>query len=362
MGLSAVEIGGIVSAFVAGYGILHIPAGVIAERIGMRAGLTIGILVQAAGVAGTACAQDYTALLAARFLCGAGASILIGNAIGLISAWFRNYELGLANGLTGGVAFSTGAALGIYGGGALANVLNWRDALLLSAGCLGGVAILLLVALPQLPTVEVKSRPHHTHTLTSLRRVLFTRRLWLIGAAYCGGYGGYLTAVAMLPDYAVRTLSIPVAEAARMSAVMMIGAILGSALGGWLADTRWGPVRTFLIAVGLETLALALVPFGDANVTLVAASLIGIGGLMAFISWIAVPGFMQARLAATDIPTAAGLMLTIVAIGAAALPLIYGEIAMRFGSPFAWVGLAVLTIASACLVLFDRALKVGDCQ
>ena len=106
MHLSFPQVGVIVGTFIAGYGVAHIPAGWIAERFGMRSAMLLGIALESAGAGVTAWAPSFETLLVGRFLCGIGGSIYIGSAVGLITAWFRGRELGTANALITGVAFT----------------------------------------------------------------------------------------------------------------------------------------------------------------------------------------------------------------------------------------------------------------
>ena len=247
MGLTPLQIGGVVSAFVAGYGVAHIPGGMLAERYGMRLALLGGIAIEMAGAMATAAAHSYELLLLARLLCGVGGSIYIGSAIGLTTAWFRERELATANGLVTGVAFSVGAAIGLFGWGLLGDAIGWRAALMAGAGVSAASLLLLAVAYPHPPVDDIGAEVRG-HSLASLWRVVSSRRLWVMGIAFFGGYGSYFTAVAMLPGYAVGTLRLPAERGHAIGAILLLSGIIGSLLGGWLADRSLGLLRTFLLA------------------------------------------------------------------------------------------------------------------
>ena len=114
MGLGYPKLGLLIGIFVAGYGLAHIPAGMISEAFGMRFAMLLGIAVVALGAGLAAIAPGYSVLLVARFLSGIGASIYVGASLGLTAAWFRGHELGTANGIVSGIAFTMGAWLGLY--------------------------------------------------------------------------------------------------------------------------------------------------------------------------------------------------------------------------------------------------------
>jgi len=352
MGLTPLQIGGVVSAFVAGYGIAHIPGGMLAERYGMRLALLSGIAIEMVGAIATSMAHSYEPLLFARFLCGVGGSIYIGSAVGLTTAWFRDRELATANGLITGVAFSVGAAIGLFGWGLLGTAIGWRAALLAGAGISALSFLLLFFAYPHPPVDDIGTEAHG-HSLASLWRVVSSRRLWVMGIAFFGGYGSYFTAVAMLPGYAVETLGLPAEQGHAIGATLLLSGIIGSFLGGWLADRSLGLLRTFLLASVIEAGALIAIPHIGAFGVEIAAGLVGAATILAFVSWIGLPGMMRTSFRASDVPTAVGLMLTIVAIGGVVLPPVYAELVARVGAQGGWTGLAAITILCGLVALLD---------
>src|SRR5882724_7300825 len=89
MNLGYPQLGLLVGIFVAGYGIAHIPAGMLSEAFGMRFAMLTGIAVLTFGAIFSAKAANYELLLLGRFISGVGASIYVGSALGLTAAWFR---------------------------------------------------------------------------------------------------------------------------------------------------------------------------------------------------------------------------------------------------------------------------------
>ncbi len=353
MGLSPLQIGGVVSAFVAGYGIAHVPGGMLAERLGLRAAILLGIAVEGIGVVLTATAHGYGTLLLGRLVCGVGGSIYIGSAVGLTTAWFRDRELATANGLTTGVAFSIGAAIGLFGWGLLEAAVGWRSAILAGAAVSLAALLLMVVSYPHPPVgddVETASG----HSLASLRRVIGSNRLWIMSLAFFGGYGSYFTAVAMIPGYAVAYLHVDPATGHRLGAILLLSGIVGSLLGGWLSDRVLGLLPTFLLACVIEAGALLAVPHLGVAGLEVAAGLVGASTILGFVSWIGLPGLMRSSLQLGDVPTAVGLMLTVVAIGGVILPPAYASMVERFGIAGGWNGLATASLAFALLAPLGR--------
>ncbi len=354
LGLSPLQLGGIVSAFIAGYGIFHLPAGILAERWGMRRALLAGIAIEAAGALLSAATQSYGLMLAARFVCGVGGSIYIGSAVGLTTAWFRDRYLATANGLVTGVAFSLGAAIGLFGWGVLAAHVGWRVAIALGAGVSALTFAALIPLYPEPPAQRDQSGHGPQHSMASLRRVVTAAPLWVMSAAFLGGYGSYFSATALLPRYAEQHAGASPAAAHMLGATMLLSGIVGSFLGGWLSDKVLGMVPTFLIGCAIEAAALFSVPFLDLNMLPVAAGLIGMGTIMAFVTWIGLPGLLPQQLRGIDIPSAAGLMLTVVALGGVAIPPLYATVSEHYGSAAGWLLEAALGIGFSLLSLLVR--------
>ncbi len=357
MGLSFAQVGVIVGTFIAGYGIAHIPGGWIAERYGLRTAILLGIALETAGAALSGWAPSYQALLAGRLLCGVGGSIYIGSAVGLTAAWFHDRELATANGLITGVAFTVGAAVGLFGWGPIVAWAGWRTALL--AGAAVGLATLAFMAalFPAPPGADADLLRGEQLSGASLRRVFGNPLLWVMGLAFLGGYGGYFTAAQLLPHYAQSHLNLDAGAAEGISVILLLSGIPGAFAGGWLADRALGIVPTFLIACVIEGVALILVPYaGPLGLELLAA-VIGATAIAAFVVWVTIPGQHTDAFLLSDIPTAAGPMLTIVAVGGAVIPPLFSQIATGWGFKTAWAFEGVVSLGFAlfaCLALARR--------
>jgi MFS family permease len=68
LALDLPQIALVVSAFMAGYGITHIPGGLLAGAFGIRAALLLGIALETIGAGLTAAAPNYETLVLARGL------------------------------------------------------------------------------------------------------------------------------------------------------------------------------------------------------------------------------------------------------------------------------------------------------
>ena len=104
----------LISLYIVGYGLTHIPGGVLATKIGMKRTLVLGLLVQGAAGIMSGLSHSYVELAIFRIASGVGGSVFVAMTAASMVVWFREKEVTFALGVTGGAAFSAGAALALY--------------------------------------------------------------------------------------------------------------------------------------------------------------------------------------------------------------------------------------------------------
>ncbi|WP_076998138.1 nitrate/nitrite transporter [Variovorax sp. KK3] len=354
MKLSFTHVGVIAGMFIAGYGIAHIPAGWFAERYGMRAGMIFGVVVETIGAAITGWAPSFELLLVGRLLCGIGGAVTMGSAVGLTAAWFRGKELATANGIIQGVGFTIAAAIGLYGWGIVVEALGWRQAMFAAAGVGAATLVFLLAFFPTPPVGGDDVLEGHHLDKNSLRRIFGNKTLWIMGIALLGAYGSYFSAANLLGSYAQERLKVAPSAGEAIGAILFFGGIFGGVIGGWLTDRVFGRLPTFLIACFAEGAMFFLIPHLNLMGLQIAAAVVGVGLIVAFVPWVSIPGEADSGLRLSDVPTAIGLMLSIVAIGGALIPPLFTKIATVWGFDAAWQFQGVLTLGCALLALLAR--------
>ena len=341
----------LISLFLLGYGIAHVPGGLLATRIGMKRTLVLGLVLEGvAGIASGLC-QSYPELAVARVVAGIGASVFIAVGFGAVSVWFEHHETTVALGIAGGAAFSVGAAIGLYLWSYLDAALGWRVALPLA----GALALLtaVLIAVGFHTPAEKKTLGGVAITLDGLRESLGNRQLWIYGVALLGAYGAYFTASQLLAEYAVDVRQMPAAWAGLLSAVVGLAGIPGSVLGGMVTD-RWQATRAVVIVPLLVmAVGLALIPVAPVALLWVIAFLFGALEIFSFAAWASVPSRV-ARVRPENIGTAIGLMLTIAAVGGFTVPAVFGWIVGQGGYTWGWVFLGVVTAATTLVGFAGR--------
>lgn len=358
--ISFTQIGLIVGTFIAGYGVMHIPAGWLAERYGMRAAMIAGVVVETIGTAVTGWAPTFEVLLVGRLLCGVGGAVTMGSAVGLTAAWFRGKELATANGIIQGVGFTIAAAIGLYGWGMVVDALGWRQAMFAAAGVGAATLVFLLACFPTPPSSSDDVLEGHHLDRNSLRRIFGNRSLWIMGIALLGAYGSYFSAANLLGSYAQERLNVAASEGQAIGAILFFGGIVGGVIGGWLTDKVLGRLPTFLIACFAEGAMFFLIPHLDLLGLQIAAAVVGVGLIVAFVPWVSIPGEADSGLTISDVPTAIGLMLSIVAIGGATIPPLFTKIASTWGFDAAWQFQGAMSIGFALLALLARSKRTVE--
>jgi MFS transporter, ACS family, D-galactonate transporter len=338
------SLGLLISLYIVGYGLMHIPGGVLATKIGMKRTLVLGLLVQGAAGVMSGLSHSYVELAFFRVASGIGGSVFVAMTAASMVVWFRGNGVTFALGVTGGAAFSAGAALALYVWLYVQRSEGWHTSMVL-----GGVFELLVAGV----TVAAFRLPEGGHSLggmkfdrAALRSALMTRDLWVYGIALLGGYGAYFTTSQLFSEYVTTDRHFDPSAGGLLSALILLAGIPGSVLGGHLAD-RSTNLRMFVVGplVAIAVL-LALIPVVP-NILLWPLG-IGIGFFLifGFAAWLAVPSRVS-DIRAEHIGSATGLMLTLAAIGGFFVPIIFGRLVPHTSYGAGWIFLAVLSFVFA---------------
>jgi sugar phosphate permease len=248
LGISALEMGWIFSAFVWGYALLHVPTGLLGDRLGARRVITAIVIAWSVLTAATAAAWNLTSILVIRFLFGGAESGATPNVTRAFARWIPKNERARAQ----GIFFA-----GMSAGGALAHPLvtvlllqiGWKSTFIV----LGGVGILWAVgwhawfkdnpadnphvneAELQLIEVEEEGRGEKIAPI-DWRTVLRTPNLWAILLMYFTyGYTGYIY-ITWFPSYLLEARHLPPMLTGLLSALPPALSLLAKPLGGWWSD------------------------------------------------------------------------------------------------------------------------------
>ncbi len=86
VGLSSLSF--LISAYIVGYGLSHVPGGIIATKLGMKKTLVLGLILQGLSGIMSGLSRSYVELAVFRVLSGIGGSVFIAVAIAAVVVWF----------------------------------------------------------------------------------------------------------------------------------------------------------------------------------------------------------------------------------------------------------------------------------
>jgi len=341
----------LISLYIVGYGLTHIPGGMLATALGMKKTLVLALGVQ--GLAGimSGLSASYTELAFCRVVSGIGGSVLVAVGTAAVVVWFREKDVTLALGITGGAAFSAGGAIALYVWLYVQRATSWQTSLILA-----GVFELLVM----LVTLMAFQIPEGHQSLGGVRfdraavgAVLANRDLWVYGVAIFGGYGAYFTTTQLFSEYVTVDRHFDPSAGGLLAALIALAGIPGSLLGGYCAD-RSRNLRLFVVGPLIVVAALlALIPAVPASALWALGIGIGFFLIFGFAAWLAVP----ARVCDIEhqyIGTAAGLMLTLAAVGGFFIPILFGHLVPDTSFDTGWTLLAIVSFAFALLGLAGR--------
>ncbi len=268
LSLDPIALGRVFSAFLLGYALCQVPAGMLADRFGARRVLAIAALSwvgATALIAAVPVAAAIPILLVGRLLLGIGEAPTFPAAAQAISRHVPAPSRGRANGIVI-AAIGLGSALAPPLVSSVMLVAGWRVALLVSALPALAVAAAWL-ALRRMPA-EVAPEPPSATNVTAKGR-LATRSFALLTASYTlQGYVGYIF-VFWFYLYLVDVRKFDLLRGAFLSSLPWLLSIVSIPLGGDISDRlvrRIGPLwgrrlvpmagllgGSFFIAVGAHT-------------------------------------------------------------------------------------------------------------
>lgn len=238
-------------------------AGAILDRISTRIVILVSLSVCIAGTLLFAQTHSFWWAASARFFTGIGSAFCFLSCMRLATRWFPNRHLALITGLIvtmaflGGMVAQTPLTL-------LIQAMNWRSALLWDAGLGLLIALLIAVFVKDFPNDNQQSQQAVLQQVRKLGilqcyRLAFLRKQnWLAGT---------YTSLLNLPvfilgalwgnSYLEKVQHISRLQAANITALIFLGAMIGAPLAGLLSD-RWGKRRSPMLLGAVLSLLVML--------------------------------------------------------------------------------------------------------
>jgi MFS family permease len=222
---------------------LVIPVSIIVDRWSRKK--TIGLMALLWSLATAACAftRTFPQLLVARACIGIGEAGYAPAGTAMLSGLFppekRSRMMGVWN-----ISIPLGIAVGMGLGGYIATHWGWRHAFGLVA-IPGAIVAILIFFIKDYKTVELVKTDKTCTTgsgkikmdkMDIVREFLRTPSLIFTNLGFIGCIFVNNAIIMWLPPYLHRTTGIPMSEAGMKVSLLMILALVGLPLGGWLAD------------------------------------------------------------------------------------------------------------------------------
>lgn len=365
--LDNTQLGLLASSFLLIYAIATLPLGVWADRSIRKniVAVCVGIWSVATTMAGFA--QNFVQLFAMRSVLGIGEAGYAPAALSLIGDYFPKELRGRVLSIWS-IGNLIGTALGLIIGGIVADRFGWRWAFYIVG--IPGLIVALLIwrsVEPARGTYDESEAPTAVHGSIGKDFVVVVRKLftiptfWILLAAFIFSFFTIGSASTWIPTYFVRAFHLSVAQAGTLSgAVLAGGSLVGTLLGGWLADIlqrRMAEGRmlistiSFLLGAPITLVALlmhSLIPFIVVFLLAIIVLSLCLGPLNAVIQDIIAP-----EMRATTI----GIVLLLAhLLGDASSPVLVGAIADNSSGG---LGFALLVTAPPCLLIAGLICLIG---
>jgi len=241
LNLTISQLGVISAAFVVGFGVIQVPAGILAAKVGLRSTVLSGaILISVFSLLVTLFSNPYEIAIM-RLVAGAGMALVYAPGMMLAMRQLREGTQSLGIGLYSAVG-DIGGIVGLFGWALLADRIGWRQSVDVSAGLGLAFALLLFFILPREDRgsgFEVK--------LSDLRKVLLSRGLLLVCFALLGMECGWNAVAYFVVFYLQTQLKVGVGVSGFVGGLVLGGAILGALVMPRLYDRIRGSKRGFFL-------------------------------------------------------------------------------------------------------------------
>ncbi len=277
LGMKMSQAGAFMSAFYIGYVITQIPAGILADFIGVRLVLTLCLILEGVASIGMGYINTYDSGFALRVICGLGAGADFAACTRAIMEWFPARERGTAMGL---LLASPSAGIVLAGliVPALNSLLGWQGVFkAIGVICIiGGIIVYLTVKTSS--TAKMGS-----HIMEGFRIIFGSKDLILTSlAGFCLLWCELGTATWTVAT--IKSMGMSLAVAGTILTLYGVGGVLGPIISGVISD-KLGE-RKYILIIALAVTAPVTIIFGY-QTSVLALSILGF--IFGFVSWFGNP-------------------------------------------------------------------------
>ena len=233
LGISASQLGVLLSAFFWTYACMQLFSGWLVDRLNVNWVFAGGFLLWSAATAATGLIHTFSVLLFLRMLLGTGESVAYPSYSKIIALNFPEEHRGLANAVIS-AGLVLGPGFGMLLGGLLMARVGWRPSFLV----LGLVSLIWLVPWFTWMPKSCAAIPADRAGAPRLAEFLRLRSAWgTCAGLFAGNYLSYFL-ITWLPFYLVRERHFSVDNMAKIGGIVYLLGGCFALLAGWLSD-RW---------------------------------------------------------------------------------------------------------------------------
>ncbi|HEX2541438.1 MAG TPA: MFS transporter [Caldimonas sp.] len=253
LGLTLVQAGFLLSLVQLAGMALGVVFGVVADTLGSRRSMTLGLVLLAIVSALGGLTQGVAPLMLLRAAEGFGFLLVVLPAPGLVRALVEPHRVSAMIGLWGAyMPFATAMAL-LFGPPAI-DAIGWRGWWGALAAVSAAMAVGLRHALPADATRPAAAASPSLSSLARLRRTLSAPGPWLIALAFAMYSGQWLAVIGFLPSIYIQS-GIAGVAAGVLTATVAAANMIGNIGSGRLLQRGAAPSR--LLTIGFATMGLA---------------------------------------------------------------------------------------------------------
>ena len=253
--LSDAQIGLLGSAFLLVYAAAALPFGYWADRGVRRTVIGIGVAIWSVATLFTGFARSFGQLFLSRAVLGIGEASYYPAGTALLSDYFPKAQRGRAMSIWG-AGSTLGIAVGFAGGGYIAEKFGWRNAFFFAA--VPGILCALLAFRLREPlrgSAEARGPSLRKTDEASLSTFLGLLRIPTLRAAILSQTLLYFVLASnafWLPTLLHRRFDLSPSKAGLLAGVVLVlGGLIGTLAGGWIADRRSSKTPAVNLQIGI---------------------------------------------------------------------------------------------------------------
>jgi len=276
LGINMAQAGAYMSAFYVGYVLTQIPAGILADRLGVRIILSTSLIIEGVSTAAFSLIPDYQTGFLLRILAGLGAGAVFSSCSRALVEWFPEKERGMAFGFLF-AAPSGGIILSNFLAPTLNQLVGWQGAFQ-SVGLLtiiGGVLIALFMRSNVDPL-------HSKDSLLTGFRVIFGNKYLMLTA--CAGFFLMWLQLGMATwaNAYIKSIGYTVSQAGTVMMWYGFGGVLSPLISGFISyyigRRKWIIILAFVLTIPIT------VAFGYQTSLLMLTGLAFTGGFCSYLA------------------------------------------------------------------------------